>query len=78
MPAKLEGIAFGDDVVVGGVSKHTLYVSNDNDFDPSAENPNRFFVFAFSDDDLANAPASDASTLGRVKAQFVPQIVENK
>jgi hypothetical protein len=78
VPAKLEGIAFGDDVVVGGVSKHTLYVSNDNDFDPSAENPNRFFVFAFSDDDLANAPASDASTLGSVKAQFVPQIVENK
>ena len=77
VPAKLEGIAFGDDVVVGGVSKHTLYVTNDNDFDPSPENQNRYFVFAFSDDDLANAPASDASTLG-AKAQFVPQIVQNK
>src|SRR5262249_14857482 len=63
VPAKLEGIAFGDDVVVGGVAKHTLYVTNDNDFDPSPDNQNRQFVFAFSDSDLANAPASDASTL---------------
>lgn len=78
VPAKLEGIAFGDDVVVGGIVKHTLYVTNDNDFDPSAENPNRFFVFAFSDDDLANAPASDASTLGSVKTQFLPQMIEHK
>jgi len=35
-------------------------------------------VFAFSDDDLANAPESDASTLGSVKALVVPQIVRNK
>jgi hypothetical protein len=78
IPAKLEGVAFGDDVAVGGVTEHTLYVSNDNDFDPGPENPNRFFVFAFSDDDLANAPASDTSTLGSVKAAFVPQIIQNK
>jgi len=78
VPAKLEGIAFGDDVVIGGVTKHTLYVTNDNDFDPSPNNPNQFFVFGFSDDDLANAKASDNSTLGSEKAQFVPQIVQNK
>lgn len=78
VPAKLEGIALGDDVVIDGVLKHTLYITNDNDFDPSAENPNRFFVFAFSDADLANAPASDGSTLGTVKAQLVPQIIQNK
>jgi Esterase-like activity of phytase len=78
VPAKLEGIALGDDVVVGDATLHTVYVANDNDFDPSADNPNQFFVFAFSDDDLANAKASDNSTLGRVKAAFEPQIVQNK
>jgi hypothetical protein len=62
IPAKLEGIAFGQDVVVGGETKHTLYVSNDNDYtsvvpnvnhpDGTAENPNKWFVFAFDDGDL--------------------------
>jgi len=78
VPAKLESIAFGDDVVIGDVAKHTLYVANDKDFDPSAENPNRWFVFAFSDADLANAKASNNSTLGLAAAQFVPQIVQNR
>jgi hypothetical protein len=78
IPAKLEGVAFGDDVAVGGVTEHTLYVSNDNDFDPGPANPNRFFVFAFSDDDLANAQASDGTTLGSAAAAFVPQIIQNK
>jgi hypothetical protein len=63
IPSKLEGIAFGQDVVIGGATKHTLYVANDNDFlgviadptDPAneiIENPNQFFVFAFDDNDL--------------------------
>jgi hypothetical protein len=60
IPAKLEGIAFGQDVTMGGALKHTLYVSNDNDFlstvpnskGTTTMNPNRFFVFAFSDADL--------------------------
>jgi hypothetical protein len=66
IPSKLEGIAFGQDVVIDGVTKHTLYVSNDNDFlatiaDPltlpgptrgSVANPNQFYVFAFGDEDL--------------------------
>ena len=62
IPAKLEGIAFGQDVTVGGETRHTLYVSNDNDYtsvvanshQPSgtSENPNQWFVFAFDDSDL--------------------------
>ena len=69
IPAKLEGIAFGDDVVIDDVVKHTLYVSNDNDFIPSVtdthhpsgiDNPNTIFVFAFDDDDLQGS-------------EFVPQ-----
>ncbi len=59
IPAKLEGIAFGEDVVVDGVTKHTLYVANDNDFLALAPgglaNPNQFFVFAFDDADLAGS-----------------------
>ena len=32
IPAKLEGLSFGPDVTIDGVVKHTLFVSNDNDF----------------------------------------------
>ena len=67
IPSKLEGVTFGQDVVVNGVTKHTLYVANDNDFlaviadplklpgDPTRgmiANPNQFYVFAFDDNDL--------------------------
>ncbi|HTO11302.1 MAG TPA: esterase-like activity of phytase family protein [Candidatus Binatia bacterium] len=60
IPAKLEGIAFGQDVTIGGAIKHTLYVSSDNDFlaavadknNVVVDNPNQFFVFAFSDAEL--------------------------
>ena len=60
IPAKIEGIAFGQDVIVGGVLKHTLYIANDNDFLASVQdknlavvdNPNQWFVFAFTDGDL--------------------------
>ena len=67
IPSKIEGVAFGQDVTINGVVKHTLFIANDNDFlvmiadplkqpgDPTrgmAPNPNRFFVFAFSDSDL--------------------------
>jgi len=60
IPAKLEGIAFGQDVVLNGVPKHTLYITNDNDFlaavpdknNVIVDNPNQYFVFAFSDADL--------------------------
>ncbi|MEM5385148.1 esterase-like activity of phytase family protein [Paraburkholderia phymatum] len=61
IPAKLEGLAFGPDVTVGGVKKHTLFIANDNDFlatvtdtnHPSGiANPNQFFVFAIDRADL--------------------------
>ncbi len=56
IPAKLEGIAFGEDVVVGGKTMHTLYLANDNDFlatiTPNGGSTpvaygNQFYVFAF-------------------------------
>lgn len=67
IPSKLEGVTFGQDVVINGAIKHTLYVANDNDFlatvaDPLklptdstrsfVFNPNKFFVFAFDDSEL--------------------------
>ncbi len=68
IPSKIEGVAFGPDVTIDGVSKHTLYVANDNDFlaevadptkapgDPTrgmVPNPNKVYVFAFTDADLS-------------------------
>jgi hypothetical protein len=55
VPAKIEGAAFGPDVMVDGTTKHTLFIANDNDFLPSVDgidNPNQFFVFTFDDTDL--------------------------
>ena len=54
-------MAFGQDVTVDGTVEHTLYVSNDNDFlsqvpladGTIVDNPNQFFVFGFTDADLA-------------------------
>jgi hypothetical protein len=53
IPAKLEGIAFGEDIVADGVTRHTLYVSNDNDFIPGVAGPNVFYAFSFTDADLS-------------------------
>ncbi len=59
IPAKLEGAAFGEDVMVGGKLKHTLYIANDNDFLATSpkglDNPNQWFVFAFDDTDLGGS-----------------------
>lgn len=67
IPSKIEGVAFGDDVTVDGVTKHTLYIANDNDFlatvadpfkkpgDPTrgkVANPNQIYVFTFTDEEL--------------------------
>ena len=61
IPAKLEGLALGPDVVVGSVTKHTLFIANDNDFVATVtdthhpagmDNPNKFFVFAIDAADL--------------------------
>ena len=56
IPAKIEGTAFGPDVKMNGKTVHTIWIANDNDFlqdfaGPNS-NPNRFFVFGFTDADL--------------------------
>lgn len=68
IPAKIEGVAFGDDVRQHGTTVHTLWIANDNDFletvpDQNGNqiaNPNQFFVVGFTDTDLGGS-------------QFVPQ-----
>jgi hypothetical protein len=61
IPAKLEGLTFGPDVVQNGVTLHTLLIANDNDFlgtfvdgghPTGGDNPNRWFVFGVDDADL--------------------------
>jgi hypothetical protein len=57
IPAKIEGTAFGPDIVVDGVKTHTFWVANDNDFlqdfnNVPNSNPNQFWVFGFKDSDL--------------------------
>ena len=54
IPSKIEGFAFGQDVMLNGELKHTLYVSNDNDLSQRFR-PNQFYVFGFTsgiNDDL--------------------------
>lgn len=58
IPAKIEGLAFGSDVMVNGVLTHTLYVANDNDFSQATAGDNKFFVFGVTDADLAKVGAS--------------------
>lgn len=55
IPAKLEGAAFGEDVVINGTTYHTLYIANDNDFVPGTAGSNNFYVFGFTDADLNGA-----------------------
>ena len=63
IPAKIEGLAFGPDIKCGHSKFHTLWVANDNDFletvaDANGNqipNPNQFFVFGFTDADLAGS-----------------------
>ncbi len=56
IPAKIEGLSFGQDITLDGALMHTLYLANDNDFLPDYagpnSNPNQFYVFAFGDGDL--------------------------
>jgi hypothetical protein len=56
VPAKIEGLALGTDVLDGGVTTHTMWVANDNDFlqdfGGTGANPNNIYVFGFTDADL--------------------------
>jgi hypothetical protein len=58
IPSKIEGMAFGSDIVVNGVLTHTLYVTNDNDFVPGFAGDNKFFVLGVTDADLAAVGAT--------------------
>ena len=60
IPAKLEGFALAGDLVYNGTTYHTLWVANDNDFlqdygNQQNSNPNQFFVFGFTNDDLGGS-----------------------
>jgi hypothetical protein len=59
IPAKIEGMALAADVKNGNTRLHTLWIANDNDFlqdlNGPNTNPNRFFVFGFTDADLAGS-----------------------
>jgi hypothetical protein len=79
IPAKLEGLAFGPDVTINGVKKHTLFVTNDNDFLPTItdtnhpagiDNPNKYFVFGFDPSDL---PTLVAQQLDETKSKSQSQ-----
>ena len=59
IPSKIEGLAFGADLADG---RHTLWVANDNDFDPLNAGDNKFYVFAV-----------DAADLPTFQAQAVPE-----
>ncbi len=70
IPAKIEGMTFGDDIVFNNQTLHTLWISNDNDFlntitdskhPQGFSNPNNFYVFGFSDADLQNYVAQKIS-----------------
>jgi hypothetical protein len=71
IPAKIESVAFGPDMIIGGLTKQTLFLANDNDFlatvtdtnhPTGIANLNKFFVFAVDSSDLPNyAPQSITS-----------------
>ncbi|MGM9515412.1 esterase-like activity of phytase family protein [Roseateles sp. DB2] len=52
VPAKIEGLSWGEDLVWKGQLLHTLWVANDNDFLPEVAGTNNFYVFGISDADL--------------------------
>ena len=61
--AKIEGVTFGPNVRENGQIIHTLWIANDNDFlqtvldanNNPIPNPNQFFVFGFTDEDLGGS-----------------------
>lgn len=61
IPSKIEGFAFGQDLADG---RHTLYMTNDNDFDLATSGPNNFYVFAVSNADMGtSALGTGAATI---------------
>ncbi|MEO6091735.1 MAG: esterase-like activity of phytase family protein [Novosphingobium sp.] len=75
IPSKIEGLAFGQDVIdAAGQTLRTLFIANDNDFDPAGAGPNTFYVFGFRNADLpgytpqAISPAPEPGTWGLMVA----------
>ena len=52
IPSKLEGMAFGEDVIFNNIVYHTLVVAIDNDRIPGVAGPNNFYVFGIKATDL--------------------------
>jgi hypothetical protein len=83
IPAKLEGMAFGPDLLVDGAYRHTLFISNDNDFigtvtdsthPAGADNPNTFLVFAIDAADLRGYVRQEIRGLHKPVRQVSPAI----
>lgn len=56
IPSKIEGFAFGEDLADG---RHTLWMTNDNDFDTTLAGDNNFYVFAIDASSLASFQAQN-------------------
>lgn len=72
IPAKIEGVAFGQDIIKDGITYHTIYVANDNDFLSTATladkstvvaNPNNVYVFAVAASDLPGYAAQNIAAV---------------
>ncbi|MBI4692457.1 MAG: esterase-like activity of phytase family protein [Gammaproteobacteria bacterium] len=63
VPAKIEGLAFGQDITDNGELFHTLWVANDNDFVAAVAGPNNFYVFAIKASDLPTFAAQNISAV---------------
>jgi hypothetical protein len=61
IPSKLEGAAWGQDIVESGTTYHTLVIGNDNDFVPGTSGPNNFYAFKVSDADLGGSTFQNQS-----------------
>jgi T5SS/PEP-CTERM-associated repeat protein len=61
IPSKLEGIAWGQDVMINGTNTHTLYMANDNDFVTNTSGPSKVFVFGVTDADLGGSSLTNQS-----------------
>jgi outer membrane protein assembly factor BamB len=73
IPAKLEGLAFGDDIVEGGITYHTMFVANDNDFASTVAGDNKFFAIRFTDADLAAKNVSGGLQMQTIAAVPEPE-----
>ena len=77
IPAKIEGLSFGQDITLNGILTHTLYIANDNDFLPNTAGANQFYAFGFTDTDLPGyvaqrlgAPVPEPASWGMMIAGF--------